>query len=146
MSHSLFAKKTCPKSMFRGYPSPPPPSTLINVVPLSTRLVQNRKTQHCPGGAGEGAICVQSLKSTLKHKSVSKILMPIVDADFNKHNKVSFCSSPKLQRHSCLGIQTINVTKCPQMLLPKLSYPKLKNPNLYPYLNCRKSGCCYSSW
>ena len=56
----------------------PPSPTLINVVPLSTRLVENRKTQHCPGGAGEGAICALSLKSTLKDESVSTILTPIV--------------------------------------------------------------------
>ena len=56
----------------------PPSSTLINVVPLSTRLVENSKTRHCLGGAGEGAICAPSLKSTLKDKSVSTILTPIV--------------------------------------------------------------------
>ena len=74
-------KKTCSKSMF---PDTPPSPTLINVVRLLTRLIGNRKkTQHCPGGAGEGAIFAPSLKSTLKDKSVSTILTPIVDKELN---------------------------------------------------------------
>ena len=56
-------RKLVQKVRFRDTPPSP---TLINVVPLSTRLVENRKTQHCPGGAGEGAIFARSLKSTLK--------------------------------------------------------------------------------
>ena len=36
-----------------------------------------KKRYICPGGAGEGAICAPSLKSTLKDKSVSTILTPI---------------------------------------------------------------------
>ena len=52
-------RKLVQKVRFRDtLPSP----TLINVVPLSTRLVENRKTQHCPGGAGEGAICAAELE------------------------------------------------------------------------------------
>ena len=54
-------RKLVQKVRFRDTP---PSSTLINVVPLSTRLIENRKTQHCPGGAGEGAICAPTLKST----------------------------------------------------------------------------------
>ena len=68
-------RKLVEKVRFRNTPPSP---TLIIVVPLSTRLVENRKTQHCPGGAGEGAIFEPSLKSTLKDKSVSTILTPIV--------------------------------------------------------------------
>ena len=68
-------RKLVQKVRFRDTPPSP---TLINVVALSTRLVENRKTQHCPGGAGEGAIFAPSLKSTLKDKSVSTILTPIV--------------------------------------------------------------------
>ena len=52
-------------------------------------------------------------------------------ADFNKRHEVSRGSSPQLQHHSCCGIQTKNVTKCPQMLsslffLIAAFYPKLK--------------------
>ena len=68
-------RKLVQKVRFRDTPSSP---TLINVLPLSTGLVENRTTQHCPGGAGEGAICAPSLKSTLKYKRVSTILTPIV--------------------------------------------------------------------
>ena len=52
-------RKLVQKVRFRDTPPSP---TLINVVPLSTRLVENRKTQHCPGGAGEGAICAAELE------------------------------------------------------------------------------------
>ena len=52
-------RKRVQKVRFRDTPPSP---TLINVVPLSTRLVENRKTQHCPGGAGEGAICAAKLE------------------------------------------------------------------------------------
>ena len=52
-------RKRVQKVRFRDTPPSP---TLINVVPLSTRLVENRKTQHCPGGAGEGAICAAELE------------------------------------------------------------------------------------
>ena len=57
-SHCL-QRKRVQKVRFRDTPPSP---TLINVVPLSTRLVENRKTQHCPGVAGEGAICAAELE------------------------------------------------------------------------------------
>ena len=76
MTHSLFAKKTCPKSTFPGYPSLSHPNQCCTAIDKARR--KQKKTQHCPGGAGEGAIFAVSLKSTLKDKSVSTILKPIV--------------------------------------------------------------------
>ena len=68
-------KENVQKVRFRDTPPSP---TIINFVPLSTRLVENRKTQHCLGDAGEGTIFAPSLKPILKDKSVSTILTPTV--------------------------------------------------------------------
>ena len=68
-------RKLVQKVRFRDTPPFP---TLINVVPLSTRLVENRKKHNIvPGVRGKGAIFAPSLKSTLMHKRVSTILTPI---------------------------------------------------------------------
>ena len=52
-------------------------------------------------------------------------------ANFNKRREVSPCSSPQLEHHSFLRIQTINVTKCPPNAAPQVRinsciYPKIK--------------------
>ena len=51
--------------------------------------------------------------------------------DFNKHDEVSTCSFSQLLRHSSLGIQTINITKCPSNIASQARincciYPDLK--------------------
>ena len=66
-------RKLVQKVCFRDTPPSP---TLINVVPLSTRLVENRKKHNIV--LGVRAIFTPSLKLTLKDKSVSTILTPIV--------------------------------------------------------------------
>ena len=87
------------------------------------------------GWIARGTVSIQELAANSGSSWISTVMLRIdpnwMHTNINKLHKVSPCSSPHLQRHSCLGTETSDVTKCPpnvalQVKMNSCIYPKLK--------------------